>query len=83
MGKRKRDNNSSLKITAIPIPVGAQHPSVPHAAILPQHEFSMAVVAPKGSGKTTWICNMLDIYKDYFHNIFIVSPTLNSVCDSV
>lgn len=38
----------------------------------------MAVVAPKGSGKTTWICNMLDLYAGYFHDIFIISPTLNS-----
>lgn len=67
-----------LKIRAIPTPAGAHHPRVPHSHILPQHEFTMAVVAPKGSGKTTWICNVLDLYEGYFHNIFIVSPTLNS-----
>lgn len=76
-GKRKREEKK-LQVRAIPIPVGAQHPNVPHPDILPQHEFTMAVVAPKGSGKTTWICNMLDYYQGYFHNIFIISPTLNS-----
>lgn len=45
MSKRKRDHHP-LKIRAIPIPPGAQHPGVPHSHILPQHEFTMAVVVP-------------------------------------
>lgn len=38
----------------------------------------MGVIAPKGSGKTTWIANMLDFYAGYFHTIVVFSPTLHS-----
>lgn len=36
------------------------------------------ILAPKGSGKTTLICNLLMFYKGYFHNIFIFSPSIKS-----
>jgi hypothetical protein len=46
----------------------------------PKHEFSMLLVAPKGSGKTNLICNLLlNHYKNYFHQIWVCSPTVN--CD--
>lgn len=54
------------------------HPPVPYE-ILPQHEFAMLIVAPKGSGKTNFICNLLlNHYKGYFHDIWVCSPTINN-----
>jgi hypothetical protein len=35
-------------------------------------------LAPKGSGKTTLIVNLLKFYKNYFHNILVFSPTVAS-----
>lgn len=53
-----------------------QHPEVYHP-YLPQHEFSMLIVAPKGSGKTNLLCNfILKFYKKYFHRILVCSPTV-------
>jgi hypothetical protein len=46
---------------------------------MPQHEFSMLIVAPKGSGKTNLICNLLlKHYKGYFHQVWVVSPTVDN-----
>lgn len=54
------------------------HPKVGHP-ILPQHEFSMLIVAPKGSGKTNFICNLiLNHYRKYFHQIYVCSPTIDN-----
>lgn len=54
------------------------HPKVPHE-VLPQHEFSMLIVAPKGSGKTNLICNLImNQYKGYFHDIVVISPTVHN-----
>lgn len=58
--------------------MNAHHPPVPFREVLPQHEFSAGVIAPKGSGKTTWMINLLDMMAGYFHMITIFSPTLNS-----
>lgn len=53
-----------------------KHPPVYHP-VLPQHEFSMLIVAPKGSGKTNLLCNLiLKHYKRYFHRILVCSPTV-------
>jgi molybdopterin-guanine dinucleotide biosynthesis protein len=53
-----------------------KHPDVYHS-VLPQHEFSMLIVAPKGSGKTNLLCNLiLKHYKKYFHRILVCSPTV-------
>jgi hypothetical protein len=38
----------------------------------------MGIIAPKGSGKTTLICNLLKFYKGFFHSIIIFSPTVAS-----
>lgn len=55
-----------------------KHPKVKHP-VLPWHEFSMLIVAPKGSGKTNFICNLLlKHYKGYFHQIFVCSPTVEN-----
>ena len=53
------------------------HPLVKYP--LPRHEFSMLLVAPKGSGKTNLICNLiLNHYRKYFHRILVVSPTIEN-----
>jgi len=65
-----------LKIKPVPVPAGCVHPKVND--ILPCHEFTMGIIAPKGAGKTTTICNLLDFYKGYFHRIIIFSPTIDS-----
>lgn len=75
---RSPSDSRPLAIKPVPIPVGATHPPVPHDSILPMHEFTMGVVAPKGSGKTTWIANLLDFYAGYFHTILVFSPTIYS-----
>lgn len=54
------------------------HPPVKHK-VLPQHEFSLVLVAPKGSGKTNLICNLLlNHYKGYFHDVWVCSPTVDN-----
>jgi hypothetical protein len=45
---------------------------------LPRHEFTMGLIAPKGAGKTTVLCNLLDFYRGFFHEIFVFSPTIES-----
>ena len=68
-----------LKVKAIPVPEGSDHPEPPHGmGLLPIHEFTMGLIAPKGKGKTTTIINLLDFYKGYFHQIWVFSPTIKS-----
>jgi hypothetical protein len=67
----------NLEVKEIPIPKDAKHPPPPDPR-LPKHEFSMALVAPKGSGKTTVLANLLNFYKGYFHTIIVFSPTVAS-----
>lgn len=68
----------NLKIDVIENKNAPQHPP-PFHDILPKHEFSMLIVAPKGSGKTNFICNLLlKHYKEYFHKILVCSPTVNN-----
>lgn len=66
-----------LQVRAIPVPSSAKHPEPPND-VLPRHEFSIGIIAPKGSGKTTIICNLLCFYRKYFHTIIIFSPTVAS-----
>lgn len=66
-----------LHIIPVPVPKGYIHPPVP-APVLPQHEFTLGVIAPKGSGKTTTIVNLLRMYKGYFNKILVFSPTVKS-----
>ena len=66
-----------LKVKPIPVPAGYLHPK-PKYAQLPTHEFTMGLIAPKGAGKTTVICNLLQFYKGYFHTILVFSPTIES-----
>lgn len=66
---------TGLPVTPVPVPTTAQHEEAPHE-VLPNHEFSMGLIAPKGAGKTTLICNLLNFYKGYFHTIIVFSPTV-------
>lgn len=60
------------------IPVnGVKHPK-PKSELLPTHEFTMGLIAPKGAGKTTLMINLLLFYKRYFHRIIIFSPTIKN-----
>lgn len=46
---------------------------------LPQHEFSLMMVAPPGSGKTNLLCWMiLKLYNGYFNRIVVCSTTLDN-----
>jgi|WetSurMetagenome_2_1015567.scaffolds.fasta_scaffold00451_14 hypothetical protein len=56
--------------------VNAKHPDVPFKEVLPQHEFTLGIISPKGAGKTTLIVNLLEFYKKYFETIIVFSPTL-------
>lgn len=67
----------SLIVKPIPIPSGADHPGPP-SDILPRHEFSMGFIAPKGSGKTTALINLLHFYKGFFNTIIVFSPTVKN-----
>jgi len=57
-----------------------QHPKHIHLPTwLPKHEFLMLIIAPAGSGKTTLLLNiLLRIYKRYWHQIFVFSPTIHN-----
>ena len=65
----------ALPVRPVPVPLTAQHDESPHD-VLPNHEFSMGLIAPKGAGKTTLICNLLNYFKGYFHSIIVFSPTV-------
>lgn len=66
-----------LVVGEIPVPARFKHPPPPDDR-LPCHPFTMGIIAPKGSGKTTLICNLLKFYRGYFHTILIFSPTVVS-----
>ena len=51
-----------LIVKPIPTPSGYMHPK-PAYDQLPTHEFTMGLIAPKGAGKTTVICNLLNFYR--------------------
>ena len=60
--KDRRD----LKIKKIPVPKGDSHIEPPNGmGLMPIHEFTMGLIAPKGQGKTTTIVNLLEIYSKY------------------
>jgi hypothetical protein len=66
-----------LIVKPVPVPSQYKHP-LPSNDVLPTHEFTMGLIAPKGAGKTTTICNLLNFYRNYFHTILIFSPTIDS-----
>ena len=68
-----------LDVKPIPMPKGSDHPPPPFGnGLLPVHEFTMGLIAPKGQGKTTTIINLMQFYKNYFHQIWVFSPTVKS-----
>ena len=78
--KRKALKTTSFKplfVKEIPVDESNVHPPPPNV-VLPKHEFSFGLIAPKGSGKTTMILNFLDYYEGYFNNIFVFSPTVKN-----
>jgi hypothetical protein len=77
--KPKKRARNDLSIKKVPVPKGDEHPHPPNGAgIMPVHEFTMGLIAPKGSGKTTTLVNLLEIYAGYFNAIYIFSPTIKS-----
>lgn len=78
MSKRKSKSLTNLTIDKIELKNSVEHPP-PYHPVLPRHEFSMLIVAPKGSGKTNFLCNLLlKHYKGYFHRVLVCSPTINN-----
>lgn len=78
MGHSKNKKRIKLDIVPVKTDDSLKHPDVPHP-VLPQHEFALLIVAPKGSGKTNLICNLiLNHYKGYFHKILVASPTVDN-----
>jgi hypothetical protein len=69
-----------LRVRKIPVPKGDDHIPPPHGkGLMPVHEFTMGLIAPKGKGKTTTAINMISNgYRNYFHKIYIFSPTVKS-----
>lgn len=65
-----------LQVVEVPVP-NEDHPDAPYDC-LPKHEYTIGLIAPKGCGKTTLICNWLRMYAGYFHMIWIFSPTILS-----
>jgi hypothetical protein len=66
----------SLTVKQVPVPPN-DHPDPPSPQLM-KHEFTCGLIAPKGAGKTTVICNLLAFYKNYFHTILVFSPTIDS-----
>lgn len=67
-----KDKSRSLKVLPVPVPP-IDHPEAPYPQLM-KHEFTLGLIAPKGCGKTTVICNMLAFYRvmNYLlRNIFI------------
>jgi hypothetical protein len=69
--------DNPLKIKPIETNKKNVHPKAPHDALM-DHEFTLGVIAPKGAGKTTVICNLLRFYRGSFHTILVFSPTVQS-----
>ncbi len=77
--ERHMKKRKGLEIRPIPVPQRADHEPPPYGlGLLPIHEFTLGLIAPKGKGKTTTIMNMLEMYRDYFHEIHIFSPSIKS-----
>lgn len=69
-------SRKNLIIREVPVP-DENHPPAPYQE-LPRHEFTFGIIAPKGGGKTTLMCNLLRMYAGYFHQIWWISPTILS-----
>lgn len=74
--KKGKKGIRDLTVQAIPVS-SIDHPDPP-SDILPRHEFTIGLIAPKGSGKTTVLIRLLDFYRGFFHRIVIFSPTVKN-----
>ncbi len=74
---RRNEGPMVLKVRPVPIPADVSHPEAPHHFLL-KHEHALGVIAPAGGGKTTLLINLLHFYRQYFHDIWILSPTVES-----
>ena len=72
----KIKQRKNLKVDPIPVS-SIDHPDPP-SDILPRHEFTIGLIAPKGSGKTTTLIRLLDFYRGFFHRIVVFSPTVKN-----
>lgn len=73
---KKLKTAKPLEVKQVPVPPN-DHPDPPFPQLM-KHEFTCGLIAPKGAGKTTVICNLLAFYKNYFHTILVFSPTIDS-----
>lgn len=65
--KSLRKRSHLLEVVPVPVPKGSDHPPPPYGnGLLPVHEFTMGLIAPKGKGKTTTIINLLEFYSVSF-----------------
>lgn len=71
MKRKIKSGYGSFKV--VPLPEPNQHPYPPlingMKSPLPKHEFTCALIAPPGKGKTTTAFNMMEKYTGYFHNM--------------
>lgn len=71
--------DKDLRIVPIQQKDTMSFPKVKSSEVMMQHPFSLLNVAPKGSGKTNLICNLImNHYKGYFHQIWVCSPTVDN-----
>ena len=70
---------SDVKITDVLNGKGYKHPQHDYTWILPEHEFTLFLVAPRKSGKTNLIVYIiLHFLSGYFHQILVCSPSVKS-----
>ena len=67
----------SLPITPIDTTGMPTHPPPPLPLLL-NHEIVLDITSPKGYGKTTLLIRYLEHYANYFHRIYIFSPTVSN-----
>ena len=73
--KNKMKMIKSVKIEAV-ITTGEAYGLSPHPNLL-RPPFSLLIIAPKGSGKTTTTINLLKFYENAFDNRIAFSPTMS------
>lgn len=69
--------HKELFIKAIPVPLGNKHDPMRYE-VLPEHEASYGLIAPKGAGKTTLIGNTMYAMRGYFNSIIVFSPSVKN-----
>lgn len=76
---KKKDNRKINKIERFEVKPLIQEDDCSYTEapneFLFKHPFSLGLVAKKGDGKTTFLGNLLEVYKDFFDEVFLFSPT--------